>query len=116
VVEEAIQFGYSLTLRAFCTFTQFTESMTAVLADLRELTSSPSAFAAFYGHFLSAFAAFPPEICAITFSSQLAVNSISFDWPGTKRLRHCFRCGRNGMADTLALAPMPARARTCRRA
>jgi hypothetical protein len=61
VVEEAIQFGYSLTLRPFCPFTQFTESMTAVLADLRELTSSPSAFAAFYGHFLSAFAAFPPR-------------------------------------------------------
>jgi hypothetical protein len=33
--------------------------MTAVLADQRELTSSPSAFAAFQlGHFLSAFAAF----------------------------------------------------------
>jgi hypothetical protein len=32
--------------------------MTAALADLRELTRSPSAFAAFQGHFLSAFAAF----------------------------------------------------------
>jgi hypothetical protein len=33
--------------------------MTAVLADRRELTSSPSAFAAFQqGHFISAFAAF----------------------------------------------------------
>jgi hypothetical protein len=36
-------------------FAQLAEPMTAALADLRELTRPPSAFAAFQGHFLSAF-------------------------------------------------------------
>jgi hypothetical protein len=40
-------------------FAQLAESMTAVLADHRELTSSASAFAAFQqGHFLPAFVVF----------------------------------------------------------
>jgi hypothetical protein len=59
----------AFTLRGFCTFAQFAEPMTASLADRRELARPPSAFAAFQGHFLSAFAAFRPGICAIDFSS-----------------------------------------------
>jgi hypothetical protein len=40
-------------------FAQLAEPMTAALADQRELTRQPSAFAAFQqGHFLSVFAAF----------------------------------------------------------
>ena len=39
-----------------CTpFAQFAEPMTALLADLRELTCPLPAFTAFHGHFLSAF-------------------------------------------------------------
>ena len=38
-------------------FAQFAKPMTATLADLRELTRSLSAFAAFQGHFVSPFAA-----------------------------------------------------------
>jgi hypothetical protein len=42
---------------------QFAESMTAVLADHRELTSSASAFAAFQqGHFLPAFVVFSASL------------------------------------------------------
>jgi hypothetical protein len=36
-------------------FAQFAEPMTAALADLCELACPPSAFAAYQGHFLSAF-------------------------------------------------------------
>src|ERR1019366_7715425 len=48
-------FDRAFTLHRLCAFAQFTEPMTAALADLRELTRPPSAFAAFQGHFLSAF-------------------------------------------------------------
>jgi hypothetical protein len=43
--------------------------MTASLADRRELARPPSAFAAFQGHFLSAFAACRTAISAIASSS-----------------------------------------------
>jgi hypothetical protein len=50
---------WGVHLKPLSAFAQFAEPMTAVLADQRELTSSPSAFAAFQlGHFLSAFAVF----------------------------------------------------------
>ena len=56
--------GHSL----FAPFAQFAEPMTAALADLRELTCQPSAFAAFQqGHFLSAFAVtvISPLVCRV---------------------------------------------------
>jgi hypothetical protein len=48
-------------------FTQLAEPMTATLADLSQLTRRFSAFTAFYGHFLSTFAAFRSGICAVPF-------------------------------------------------
>jgi hypothetical protein len=43
--------------------------MTAALADLSKLARPSSAFAAFYGHFLSAFAPFRQGIPAINYPS-----------------------------------------------
>jgi hypothetical protein len=48
-------------------FAQFAESMAATLAGQSKHARPLSAFAAFQGHFLTAFAAFRPGICAITF-------------------------------------------------
>jgi hypothetical protein len=49
--------SYGVKPRSRPSFAQFTEPVTATLADLRELTRSLSAFAAFQSHFLFTFAA-----------------------------------------------------------